>query len=195
MSRTAVLGCLCGAPGGVSTRRPAKPGSLVALRFTRSATLVQPVAAWAVGLVSAMVMSIQIADHARHYIAMAAARAFVLYSSSQMAEPTVPQFQAEILHSGETATTVSLCYGLSGRLVQLARTLPSHGRGHRFESCNAHQIPAVFFACLPVGYPADVSSLAIGSTPDPSNGKIGQAAAAIALPARLLSHSLPRRDC
>ncbi len=26
----------------------------------------------------------------------------------------------------------------SGRLVQLARTLPSHGRGHRFESCSAH---------------------------------------------------------
>jgi len=40
-----------------------------------------------------------------------------------------------------------------------------------------------------------VSSLAIGSTADSSNGKIGQAATAIALPARLLSHSLPRRDC
>lgn len=61
-------------------------------------------------------------------------------------------------------------YGLSGRLVQLARTLPSHGRGHRFESCNAHQIPADF-PCLFVGGSADMSSFAIGTAADLANGK------------------------
>lgn len=28
-----------------------------------------------------------------------------------------------------------------GRVAQLVRALPSHGRGHKFESCRAHQFP------------------------------------------------------
>ncbi|GEM_PF-6403688 len=103
-------------------------------------------AGWVVNLVSAMVMLIKVRRSCTVLHCHGSGARIYAVQLKTNCHPIVRQFRDGILHSGEPATTVSLCYGLSGRLVQLARTLPSHGRGHRFESCNAHQIPAAF--CL-----------------------------------------------
>ena len=68
------------------------------------------------------------------------------------------------------------CLG-PGRMAQLVRALPSHGRGHRFESCYAHQVKAQV-NCSPIeqgrllGHP---SLPAVAARPDATPAQVALA--------------------